>query len=204
VVVDFPARFGKGCGFGGTEFFRRRLACERDLVRVSDQTAFNDQARTGEALARQHYAWTEREPADHAIGLAHDARPNLEIRIADANHVAGLEPEADEQRIFHDNAAGLDAIERGWKRHQRIEHHLPEQRIQRIDRFDLDQRAALRVLNIGRHAAHAGERGNAPVARHEGLPPSRPQARIGAPSGCRRRATSGPFPKVPVRKRLSE
>ena len=39
----------------------------------------------------------------------------------------------------------LAAIERGGKRHQRIEHHLSDQRIERIDRLDLDQRAALGV-----------------------------------------------------------
>ena len=85
-VVHFPARRRETpSSSAARNCFRRRLARERDLVGVVDQAAFDDEARARQPFARQHHARTQREAADHAVGLADDARANLEIRVADAD-----------------------------------------------------------------------------------------------------------------------
>jgi len=119
-----------------------------------NETARLDQRRRRQRVAREHRTRAEREAVAHAVGLMHDLGPEREHLFADPDPVPDLQPQPRDEIGLRDDA--IDAIapcKRIRERHRRLKLHRAIERIEAVDRLDLDE-ALLVAGKAPRHGAH--------------------------------------------------
>ena len=131
----------------------RRALRYQCAVAMPHQGAGLHQAGGLQRCVIHHQPGPERYAGGEPVRLARKHGAHRERRRADPELVADPEPEAVQQSLLGHGAAAGQGV---GERHAAFEPHAIDQRIGAVHRFELDQRAARAVLEMG-HAPHGDD-----------------------------------------------